>query len=175
MQENFENIRSQVDIENIAIHLMGRPERGMFKYPDEKTASLKIYPETQSFYDFGRGVGGDSIRLWSHVKGCDNWTALQELSAVFGVSAALNETDRKSIAERIRRQERAQKEREQAKKHKQRQWVKEVERLQEWRKLCQDLLDSGHLPPFCDVRSWCYSEIQVADYRLDILCGIEIE
>lgn len=175
MQENFENIRSQVDIENIAIHLMGRPERGMFKYPDEKTASLKIYPETQSFYDFGRGVGGDSIRLWSHVKGCDNWTALQELSAVFGVSAALNETDRKSIAERIRRQERAQKEREQAKKHKQRQWVKEVERLQEWRKLCQDLLDSGHLPPFCDVRSWCYSEIQVADYRLDILCEIEIE
>ena len=57
MQENFENIRSQVDIENIAIHLMGRPERGMHKYPGERTASLKIYPETRSFYDFGCGLG----------------------------------------------------------------------------------------------------------------------
>ena len=90
MQENFENIRSQVDIENIAIHLMGRPERGMFKYPDEKTASLKIYPKTQSFYDFGRNTGGDCIRLWSHVRGCDNWTSLQEICALYGISTDLN-------------------------------------------------------------------------------------
>ncbi len=92
---------------------------------------------------------------------------------VFGVSTALNETNRKSIVERIKTQEQAQKEREQAEKLKRKQWIKEVERLQEWRKLCQDLLDSGHLPPFCDVRSWCYLEIQMADYQLDILCGIE--
>ena len=53
MQENFENIRSQVDIENIAIHLMGRPERGMFKYPDEKTASLKFTPKHSHFMILG--------------------------------------------------------------------------------------------------------------------------
>lgn len=173
MQENFENIRSQVDIENIAIHLMGRPERGMHKYPGERTASLKIYPETQSFYDFGRNTGGDCIRLWSHIKGCDSWQALNEVSALYGISTALNETDRKSIAERIKAQEKVQREREQAEKRKRKQWVKEVERLQEWRKLCQDLLDSGHLPPFCDVRSWCYSEIQIADHKLDVLCKLE--
>lgn len=165
MQENFENIRSQVDIEDIAIHLMGRPERGMFKYPDEKTASLKIYPKTQSFYDFGRNTGGDCIRLWSHVRGCDNWTSLQEICALYGISTDLNTADGKSIAGRIKAQEMAQKERRQAEKRKWEQCVKEVERLQEWRKLCQNLLDSGHLPPFCDVRSWCYSEIQIADHK----------
>lgn len=173
MQEDFENIGINVKIEDVALHLLGKPERGMFRYPGERTASLKIYPVTNSFYDFGRGIGGDCVRLWSHVKKCDNWTALQEVAVVFGVSATLNEKDRKDIAERIKTQERAQKERERAEKRKRKQWIKEVERLQEWRKLCQDLLDSGHLPPFCDVRSWCYSEIQMADYKLDILCGIE--
>ena len=175
MKENFEIIKAQVCIESVAKYLLGQPVHGLYRFPGERTPSIKIYKETGSFFDFGRGVGGDSVKLWAHVCGCNNWTSLQELAAVFGVSTDLNTADRKSIAERIRRQERAQKEREQAKKHKQRQWVKEVKRLQEWRKLCQDLLDSGHLPPFCDVRSWCYSEIQVADYRLDILCEIEIE
>ena len=57
---------------------------------------------------------------------------------------ALNETDKENIDAKIKRQKKAQKEREQAEKRKRKQWVKEVERLQEWRKLCQDLLDSGH-------------------------------
>ena len=108
MQENFENIRSQVDIEDIAIHLMGRPERGMFKHPDEKTASLRIYPQTQSFFDFGRGIGGDCIRLWSHIKGCDNWSAMNEIAALYGISAALNETDKENIVAKIKRQENRQ-------------------------------------------------------------------
>lgn len=175
MTETFKIFREQVYIQDVAPRLLGEPIRGMFRYPGEKTASLKIYPETQSFYDFGRGVGGDSIRLWSHVKGCDNWTALQEMAALYGISLTLNETDRENIIAKIKRQETAQREREQIRKRRQGQWVKEVERLQEWRKLCQNLLDSGHLPPFCDVRSWCYSEIQIADYKLDVLCGVEWE
>lgn len=173
MQENFENICSQVDIEDIAIRLMGRPERGMFKHPDEKTASLKIYPQTQSFFDFGRNTGGDVIALWAHIRNCNNWEAMNEIAALYGISEALNETDKENIVAKIKRQEKAQKEREQTEKRKRRQWIKEVERLQEWQKLCQDLLDSGHLPPFCDVRSWCYSEIQIADHKLDVLCGVE--
>lgn len=173
MKENFESVKAQVDIKDIATYLLGKPCQGMYRFPGERTASIKIYPDTQSFFDFGRNIGGDSIRMWSHVKGCDNWTALQELSAVYGVSTALNETDKENIVAKIKRQEKAQKEREQTEKRKRRQWIKEVERLQEWRKLCQDLLDSGHLPPFCDVRSWCYSEIQIADHKLDILCEVE--
>ena len=173
MKENFEKIKEQVRIEDLAQYLLGCPVHGMYRYPDERTPSIKMYPETNSFYDFGRGAGGDCVRLWGHVKGCDSWTALREIASVFGVSTVLNETDRKNIVAKIKAQETAKRAQEQAKKRKQKQWVKEVERLQKWRNLCQDLLDSGHLPPFCDVRSWCYSEIQMADYQLDILCGIE--
>ena len=173
MRENFENIRSQVDVENIAIHLMGRPERGMYRFPGERTPSIKIYKETGSFFDFGRAKGGDVIALWAHVRNCNNWEAMNEIAALYGIPTALNETDSKNIVAKIKRQEKAQKEREQAEKRRQKRWVKEVEHLQEWRKLCQDLLDSGHLPPFCDVRSWCYSEIQIADHKLDILCEVE--
>lgn len=173
MRENFENIRSQVDVENIAIHLMGRPERGMYRFPGERTPSIKIYKETGSFFDFGRAKGGDVIALWAHVRNCNNWEAMNEIAALYGIPTALNETDSKNIVAKIKRQEKAQKEREQAEKRRQKRWVKEVEHLQEWRKLCQDLLDSGHLPPFCDVRSWCYSEIQIADCKLDFLCGVE--
>lgn len=173
MWKNFKIIKSEVNINDVAIRLLGKPIRGMYRFPGERTPSIKVYPETQSYYDFGRGTGGDCIRLWSHVKGCDSWTALQEIASVFGISAALNEIDRKNIVAKIKAQETAQRKREQAEKRKQKRWVKEVERLQEWRRLCQNLLDSGHLPPFCYMRGWCYSEIQMVDYQLDILCRIE--
>ena len=172
MKKNFEIIKAQVCIESVAQYLLGQPVHGLYRFPGERTPSIKIYKETGSFFDFGRAKGGDAVALWAHVCNCDNWTALRELSAVFGISTALNETDRKSIAERIKTQETAKRAQEQAEKRKRKQWLKEVERLQEWRQLCQNLLDSGHLLPFCDVRSWCYSEIQMADYQLDILCKI---
>ena len=172
MQENFENIRSQVDIENIAIHLMGRPERGMFKYPDEKTASLKIYPKTQSFYDFGRNTGGDCIRLWSHVRGCDNWTSLQEICALYGISTDLNTVDGKSIAERIKTQEQAQKEREHAEKCKRKKWIAQVDRLHEELELYDNLLNSPHIPPLSWVWTWCMNGKQLAEFKLDCLCGV---
>ena len=173
MKENFEIIKAQVCIESVAQYLLGQSVHGLYRFPVERTPSIKIYPQTQSFFDFGRNTCGEAVALRADVRNCNNWEAMNEIAAIFGVSAVSNETDRKSIAERIRRQEKVQKEREQAEKRRQKRWVKEVERLQEWRKLCQDLLDSGHLPPFCDVRSWCYSEIQIADHKLDILCEVE--
>lgn len=173
MTEDFKILREQVHIQDVATRLLGEPIRGMYRFPGERTASLKIYPETQSFYDFGRNTGGDVIALWAHVRNCNNWETMNEIAALYGISTDLNTEDRRNITERIKAQETAQREREQGEKRRQKRWVKEVECLQEWRKLCQNLLDSGHLPPFCDVRSWCYSEIQTADYRLDILCEIK--
>lgn len=51
----------------------------MYIYPGEKTGSIKLYPESKSFYDFGRCMGGDCVRLWSHVRGCDSWQALRRI------------------------------------------------------------------------------------------------
>lgn len=67
-----------MNIEAVADMLMRRQGRA-YIYPGERTGSVYIYPKTNTFYDFGRAVGGDVIRLWSHIKGCNSWTALKEM------------------------------------------------------------------------------------------------
>ena len=172
MKEDFEKVKEQVRIKNVAQHLLGQPIRDMYRYPGEQTPSIKAYPETNSFYDFGRATGGDAVRLWSHIKGCDNWTALQELSAVFGVSMVLNETDKKSITEQIKTQEKAQRARKQAEKRKRKQWIAQVDKLHEELELYDNLLNSSHIHPLSWIWTWCMIEKQQVEYKLDCLCGV---
>ena len=172
MKENFEIIKAQVCIESVAKYLLGQPVHGLYRFPGERTPSIKIYKETGSFFDFGRAKGGDAVALWAHVCNCDNWTALRELSAVFGISTALNETDKENIVAKIKRQEKAQKEREQAEKRKRKQWVMQVDRLHEELELYDNLLNSPHIPPLSWVWTWCMNGKQLAEYKLDYLCGV---
>lgn len=172
MREHFQIIKDQIGIESVAQHLLGQPVRGMYFFPGERTPSIKIYPKTESFFDFGRGIGGDCIKLWSHIRHCDSWTALQEIVTVFGVSTALNETNRKSIVERIKTQEQAQKEREQAEKRAKKLWVSQVDKLHEELELYDNLLNSPHIPPLSWVWTWCMNGKQLAEYKLDYLCGV---
>ena len=81
-------------------------------FPSEKNASIRLYQNTQSFYDFGRATGGDVIRLWSHIKDCDSWTALCQIRETFG----LNAPDRKNSRELIAQQQEARKRQQEAKK-----------------------------------------------------------
>lgn len=173
MREDFANVKMQIKIEDVVTYLLGEPDRGMYKFPSEKTGSIKIYPNTQSFYDFGRGVGGDAIRLWSHVRGVDNWTSIKEISAVFDISTALNDANRKNIAERIRVQEKAQKEHKQTEKREKKMWVAEVDRLKNELKIYNALLESPHIPPLSQVWIWCKNAKQLTEYRLDCLCKTE--
>ncbi len=172
MKKNFEIIKAQVCIESVAKYLLGQPVHGLYRFPGERTPSIKIYKETGSFFDFGRAKGGDAVALWAHVCNCDNWTALRELSAVFGISTALNETDKENIVAKIKRQEKAQKEREQAEKRKRKQWVMQVDRLHEELELYDNLLNSPHIPPLSWVWTWCMNGKQLAEYKLDYLCGV---
>ena len=172
MKKNFEIIKAQVCIESVAKYLLGQPVHGLYRFPGERTPSIKIYKETGSFFDFGRAKGGDAVALWAHVCNCDNWTALRELSAVFGISTALNETDKEDIVAKIKRQEKAQKEREQAEKRKRKQWVMQVDRLHEELELYDNLLNSPHIPPLSWVWTWCMNGKQLAEYKLDYLCGV---
>lgn len=77
MTEDFKIFREQVHIQDVATRLLGEPIRGMYKYPGERTASLKIYPETQSFYDFGRNCGGDVIALAQYLRQCKKEIAVK--------------------------------------------------------------------------------------------------
>lgn len=79
MRKDFETVAKQVSIESVAKYLGLQKDGKLYKYPDERTGSIKLYPESNSFFDFGRSIGGDSVKLWSHVRGCDSWTALKEM------------------------------------------------------------------------------------------------
>ena len=112
-REDFDLIRQQISIEAAASYLLKKQGR-MYIYPGEKPASIRIYAETQSFYYFGRCTGGDVIRLWSHVRDVDSWTALCQIREIFG----LNAPDRKNSRDLIRQQEQARQKQQQAEKAK---------------------------------------------------------
>lgn len=137
-------------------------------YPGERTASIKIYPESNSFYDFGRCTGGDVVRLWSHVKGCDSWTALQEIKATFGLSAP----DRTQSRDAIIAAEQSRKRQQEAEKEAKRQWVKEVDQLKAEAAMLSGILSSGHCEPLSWLWCTCKNRLTTANIQLDLLCGI---
>lgn len=173
MKEDFENIRKQVDIGKVATCLLGKPNRGMFLFPGEKTPSIKLYPQTQSFYDFGRGTGGDAVKLWSHVQGMDNWAALQEIANTFNLTMDLNSADRKNITVQIKKREQSRRAQKKAEDRTKRLWVAKVDRLKTREKLYNNLLSSPYIRPFSNL--WCevINAKQLTEYHLDCLCGIE--
>ena len=166
-KEDFEIIRQQISVETIANYLLQKDGR-LYKFPGERTASIRIYPETQSFYDFGRCTGGDVIRLWSHVRDVDSWTALQQIRETFG----LNMPDRKNSRDLIRQQEQARQKQQQVEKDAKRRWRLQVEALQRECEFYQDILDSGHCEPLSWLWCICRNRLTAAEGQLDLLCGI---
>lgn len=170
MKQDFEQVKDLVDIESVAVYLMGQPTcGGMYRYPTERTPSIKIYEETQTFFDYGRNLGGDCIRLYSHVKNISNWDALKEIRETFGVDKSC---DNEGIRKKIEEQKAEQREKERAKKFKQKLWRDKVDDLKNRLDRDNTLLE-GHAKPFTDVWKWSLEDKQLVEYKLDILCGIE--
>lgn len=140
----------------------------LYKYPSEKTGSVKLYPESNSFFDFGRSIGGDVVRLWSHVRGCDSWTALNEIRETFG----LNAPNRKNSRELIAQQQEARKRQQEAKKQKQERWVHQVYQLKAEAELLSGILSSGHCEPLSWLWCVCQNRLTTVNIQLDLLCGI---
>lgn len=166
-KEDFELIRQQINIEAVANHLMKKQGKN-YIFPSEKSASVRIYPETQSFYDFGRAIGGDEIRLWSHVRDVDSWTALRQIRETFG----LNTPNRKNSRDLIRQQEQARQKQQQAEKAEKRRWRLQVEALQGECELYQSILDSGHCEPLSWLWCICQNRLTSASGKADLMCGI---
>ena len=53
--------------------------RSYYKIRNEKTASCVIYPETNTFFDFGSSVGGDNITLIQYLEGLSFGDACKKL------------------------------------------------------------------------------------------------
>lgn len=67
---DLQKIKEQVSIRDVAESLLHLEKQdGKYKYPGERTASIQLYTDTQSFNDFGRNVGGDIFKLVSHIEG----------------------------------------------------------------------------------------------------------
>lgn len=166
-REDFETAKKQIDIQTVADYLIQKQGKN-YVFPGEKTASLKIYPLTQSFYDFGRACGGDEIRLWSHVRGVDSWTALQEIKQTFG----LNAPDKAHSREAIRRQELARRRQQEAKKQKQERWVRQVDELKAEAELLSEILRSAHCKPLSWLWCVCQNRLTTVNIQLDLTCNI---
>ena len=97
---------------------------------------------------------------------------MNEIASLYGIFTDLNTADGKSIAEQIRQQEEAQERRRQAERREQKQWVMQVDRLHGELELYNNLLNSPHIPPLSWVWTWCMNGKQLAEFKLDHLCGV---
>lgn len=167
-REDFEAVAQQVSIESVAEYLGLQKDGKMYKYPGEKTASVKIYPESNSFYDFGRGVGGDCVKLWSHVRGCDSWTALKQIRECFG----LNTPNRAHSRDLIRKQESARRQQIEAEKQEKKLWRIKVDALKGECQLYQAILDSEHCKPLSWTWCACQNRLTTVNIQLDLLCNV---
>ena len=63
-EEFLSELRARADMESVAssyvtLKRRGRILTGLCPFHNEKTPSFTVYPETQSYYCFGCGNGGD--------------------------------------------------------------------------------------------------------------------
>ena len=166
-REDFKAVAQQVSVESVASYLLEK-QGHLYRFPGERTASIRIYPATQSFYDFGRGCGGDVIRLWSHVRGVDSWTALKQIRECFG----LNTPDKAHSRDLIRKQEEARRQQIEAKKQEKKRWRMEVDTLKSECQLYQAILEGEHCRPLSWMWCTCQNRLTAARGLLDLLCGI---
>ncbi|MGD8305925.1 MAG: AAA family ATPase [Ignavibacteria bacterium] len=76
-------IKDRINITELVTQLGLMPDRyGFIKsiYKEESHPSLKLYPDTNSFYDFSSGKGGDVINFFADYKQLDNGDAIRILA-----------------------------------------------------------------------------------------------
>lgn len=167
-REDFETVSQQVSVESAAKYLGLQKDGKLYKYPGERTGSIKLYPESNSFFDFGRSIGGDSVKLWSHVKGDDSWTALNEMRLAFG----LNAPDKQHSRDLIRKQEEARRRQQEAKKQRQERWIRQVDELKAEAELLSGILRSAHCKPLSWLWCVCQNRLTTVNIQLDLLCNV---
>ena len=89
----IERIKQSVNIFDLVNRLgLEINKAGFIKsvFKEEKTASLKLYRETNSFYCFATNNGGDVVDFYKAYCKVDTATAVKELSEMFGLASAPN-------------------------------------------------------------------------------------
>lgn len=87
----LEELRSRVDIESVispyvSLRRRGKNLVGLCPFHNEKTPSFTVYPENDSFYCFGCGVGGDVITFVRRIENLDYLEAVKMLADRAGMA-----------------------------------------------------------------------------------------
>ena len=69
----------------VTLRRRGRTYVGLCPFHNEKTASFTVYPETQSFYCFGCGAGGDAVGFIRKIENLDYIDAVKLLAGRAGL------------------------------------------------------------------------------------------
>lgn len=86
----IQELKYKSDIEDIVstyvtLRRRGSTYVGLCPFHNEKTPSFTVYPETQSFYCFGCGAGGDTIGFIKRIENLDYIDAVKSLAQRVGV------------------------------------------------------------------------------------------
>lgn len=90
-EEFLAELRSRVDIEELVsrytdVRGRGRSPVALCPFHNEKTPSFVIYRETQSYYCFGCGAGGDAINFIRNIENLDYTEAVRFLCEKAGMN-----------------------------------------------------------------------------------------
>ena len=90
-EEIINEIKYRNDIETVISQYVSLKRRGknlvgLCPFHSEKTASFTVYPETESFYCFGCGVGGDVFTFTSLIENLDYIESVKYLAEKSGIT-----------------------------------------------------------------------------------------
>ena len=125
----------------------------------DKTASLALYPNSNRFTDFSNSnYSGDCIAFVAYVKGCNQWQALKELQAFYGLTDT-REKDRQEAQRRIQLQQEQERRKEERRQAFYRALWTQIDDLKWWAVIYSIAIEKRLFEPFSDI------------YRLTVING----
>ena len=109
LSENFlQDLRLKTDIYDIVstyvtLKKRGRTYVGLCPFHNEKTPSFTVYADTQSFYCFGCGAGGEAITFMKRIENLDYIDAVKALAQRAGMQMPDESSYDDSLAKKRRR------------------------------------------------------------------------
>lgn len=171
---------SRIGIIRIATdHYMEPRRRGsnfFVKSPisSDRTWSCCLYPSNNRFCDFAGGnKSGDIVGLYAYIKNCNQWQALKELTAYYGLTSD-RQQDKEEARKRIQRQQAEERKRAARKQAFHNALFGEIDCLKDWLKKYRLVLEKGKIEPFSDLWVYVMNEIQVMECRLDVLTAADM-
>ncbi len=103
----LEELRYRSDIESavggyVQLKRRGKNLTGLCPFHNEKTPSFTVYPESQSFYCFGCGIGGDVITFVRNIENLDYMEAVRLLAERAGIALPEQDMDDRAARQKTR-------------------------------------------------------------------------